>query len=145
MEDQPVEEAEPGRAWGIGHVAAGVDGGRGEHESWRSSCCALGTKQPLLYLEAVTAARGARELVDVARAAVASDDVDIAQPYDAYYDGVVNCVEINQCVGCTKSFLGDDAAVLAPSSDEEPASPRHRAGGASMAWRSTRRFSTNAP
>ena len=30
--------------------------------------------------------------------------------------GVVNCVEINQCVGCTrqffnKSFLGDDAAV----------------------------------
>ena len=32
--------------------------------------------------------RGARELVDVARAAVASD-VDIAQPFDAYYDGVV--------------------------------------------------------
>ena len=32
------------------------------------------------------------------------------------------CVEINQ------SFLGDDAAVLAPSSGEEPASPRHRAG-----------------
>ena len=32
--------------------------------------------------------RGARELVDVARAAVA-EDVDIAQPYDAYYDGVV--------------------------------------------------------
>ena len=43
------------------------------------------------------------------------------------------CVEINQCVGC--SFLGDDAAVLAPSSGEEPASPRHRAGVASMAWR----------
>ena len=59
-------------------------------------------------------------------------------------------VEINQCVGCTrqyftKSFLGDDAAVLTPSSGEELASPRHRAGGASMAWRSTRRFSTNAP
>ena len=32
--------------------------------------------------------RGARELVDVARAAVA-EDVDIAQPYDAYYDGVI--------------------------------------------------------
>ena len=36
--------------------------------------------------------------------------------------GVVNCVEINQCVGCTrqfftKSFLGDDAAVLARSSE----------------------------
>ena len=64
-------------------------------------------------------------------------------------DGVDDCVEINQCVGCTrqfftKSFLSDDAAVLAPSSDEEPASPRHRAGGASMAWRTTRRFSTNA-
>jgi len=38
---------------------------------------------------------------------------------------VLVCVEINQCVGCTrqfftKSFLGDDAAVLAPSSGEEP-------------------------
>ena len=38
---------------------------------------------------------------------------------------LVTCVEINQCVGCTrqfftKSFLGDDAAVLAPSSGEEP-------------------------
>ena len=37
-----------------------------------------------------------------------------------------------------KSFLGDDAAVLARSSGEEPASPRHRAGVASMAWRTTR-------
>ena len=61
------------------------------------------------------------------------------------------CVEINQCVGCkrrqffTKSFLGDDAAVLARASGEEPASPRHRAGVVSMAWRTTRRFSTNAP
>ena len=39
------------------------------------------------------------------------------------------CVEIKQCVGCTrkfftKSFLGDDAAALARSSGEEPASPR---------------------
>ena len=38
-----------------------------------------------------------------------------------------------------------DAAVLAPSSGDEPASPRHRAGVTSMAWRTTRRFSTNAP
>ena len=50
------------------------------------------------------------------------------------------CVEINQCVGCTrqfftKSFLGDDAAVLARSSGEEPASPCSRAGVAPMAWR----------
>ena len=57
--------------------------------------------------------------------------------------GVCFCVEINQCVGCTrpiftKSFLGDDAAVLARSSGEEPASPRHRAGVASIAWRTTR-------
>ena len=28
----------------------------------------------------------------------------------------------------TKSFLGDDAAVLAPSSGEEPVPPRYRAG-----------------
>ena len=32
---------------------------------------------------------------------------------------------------------------VAPSSGEEPAPPRHRAGVASMAWRSTRRFSTD--
>ena len=50
---------------------------------------------------------------------------------------VHNCVEINQCVG--------DAAVLAPSSGEELASRRHRAGVASMAWRTTRWFSTSAP
>ena len=53
------------------------------------------------------------------------------------------CVEINQCVGCTrqfftKSFLGDGATVLTRSSGEEPASPRHRAGIASTAWRTTR-------
>ena len=59
------------------------------------------------------------------------------------FDDVLTCVEINQCVGCTrqfftKSFLGDDAADLARSSGEEPASPRHRAGVASMAWRTTR-------
>ena len=64
-------------------------------------------------------------------------------------DGVDDCVEINQCVVrtrqfFTKSFLSDGAAVLARSSGEEPASPRHRAGVASMAWRTTRRFSTKA-
>ena len=58
----------------------------------------------------------------------------------ATWSAAVACisVEINQCVGCTrqfftKSFLGDDAGVLAPSSGEEPASPRHRAGAASIA------------
>ena len=57
---------------------------------------------------------------------------------------VAACVEINKCVGCMRSFLGDDAAVLARSSGEELASLRHRAGVASMAWRPTRRVSTNA-
>ena len=66
------------------------------------------------------------------------------------FQTVDDCVEINQCVGCTrqfftKSFLSDGAAVLARSSGEEPASPRHRAGVASMAWRTRRRFNTNAP
>ena len=36
-------------------------------------------------------------------------------------------------------------AALAPSCGEEPTLPCHRAGVASMAWRKTRRFSTNAP
>ena len=54
-----------------------------------------------------------------------------------------SCVEINQCVGCTrkfftKSFPGDDTAVLAPSDGEESTLPRRRAGVASMAWRTTR-------
>ena len=56
---------------------------------------------------------------------------------------VTRCVEINQCVGCTrqfftKSFLGDDAALLAESRRERPTRPRRRAGAASMAWRSRR-------
>ena len=54
----------------------------------------------------------------------APDDMSDAPYYTC--DDVARCVEINQCVGC------------------EPASPRHRAGVASMAWM-TRRFSTNAP
>ena len=65
-----------------------------------------------------------------------------------YLKGIGLC-RIFLFVGCTRQFftkscLGDDAAVLAPSSGEEPALPRHRAGVASMAWRSTRRFRTNA-
>ena len=65
------------------------------------------------------------------------------RPVSLLFCTIVACVEINQCVGCTrqfffKSFLGDDAADLARSSGEEPASPRHRAGVASMAWRTTR-------
>ena len=57
-------------------------------------------------------------------------------------DLVFTCVEINQCVRCTrqfftKSFLSDGVAALVPSSGEESASPCHRAGVASMAWRTT--------
>ena len=51
-------------------------------------------------------------------------------------------VEINRCVGC---ILGDGAAVLAESRRERSTPPRHRSGVASMAWRSTWRFRTDAP
>ena len=45
--------------------------------------------------------------------------------FDVHWLDVLACVEINQCVGCTrqfftKSFLGDDATVLAQSSGGEP-------------------------
>ena len=46
------------------------------------------------------------------------------------------CGNQTSASGCP--FLDDDAAVLARSSGEEPASPRHRAGVTSMAWRTTR-------
>ena len=36
-----------------------------------------------------------------------------------------------------RSHFSATATVLAPSSGEEPTSPRHRAGVASMAWRTT--------
>ena len=63
----------------------------------------------------------------VALPANAKIDVNnaMAREFSAY-----PCVEINQCVGC---------------SGEEPASPRHRAGVASMAWWSTQEISANAP
>ena len=51
------------------------------------------------------------------------DDEGIGGMFAEAEAAVVACVEINQCVGCT----------------------RHRAGLASMAWRTTRRFSTIAP
>ena len=38
------------------------------------------------------------------------------------------------------AFLGDDVVALAPSSGEEPASPRHRAGVASMACERAAKF-----
>ena len=55
----------------------------------------------------------------------------------------VICLEL--CGNQPVCRVHDDAAVLAPSSGEEPASPRHGADIMKMAWRSTRRFSANAP
>ena len=98
------------------------------------------------------AARSAKNLFDRDAMAHNLNAVDGCRSYLTLFGavgagvvGASTCVEINQCVGCTKSFLGDDSADLARSSGEEPASPRHRAGVASMAWRTTRRFRTNAP
>ena len=70
------------------------------------------------------------------------DAESLGIPDQDYNTNVKICVEINQCVGCTrqfftKSFLGDGVAVPAPSSGDKPAPPRHRAGVASMAWRTT--------
>ena len=87
--------------------------------------------------------RAMRIVVETARIQGAASLVDVSAAHIDACTYVGPCVEINQCVGCTS--LGDDAAVLALSSGEEPASPRHRAGVASMAWRSTRRVSTNVP
>ena len=42
---------------------------------------------------------------------------------------VQTCVEIDQCVGCTRQFF---------TKLRNPASLHHRAGVASMAWRTTR-------
>ena len=61
-----------------------------------------------------------RKDCDFASAKLVSSDIG-----GDYAKLVETCVEINQCVGCTrrfftKSFLGDDVAALAPSSGEEP-------------------------
>ena len=65
-------------------------------------------------------------------------------------DGVAEAVTADHKYGSfavweSTSASGDDAAVLIRSSGEELAPPRRRAGVASMAWRSTRRFSATAP
>ena len=72
-----------------------------------------------------------------------SDTQAWAAPSDFWRDSSYRLCGINQCVGAHDNasispFLGDGAAVLARSSGEEPASSRHRAGVASMAWRTTR-------
>ena len=86
------------------------------------------------------------ELLDEAIASLCYDArlLDACAYPDASYD-LCGKQPVRRAHFFTKSFLGDDAAVLARSSGEEPASPRHRAGVVSMAWRTTRRVSTNAP
>jgi hypothetical protein len=62
--------------------------------------------------------------------------------HKASYQGDVVALKKMSLVLCGNQPVhrvhGDDAAVLARSSGEEPASPRHRADIASMAWRTTR-------
>ena len=91
--------------------------------------------------------------VNMAKALLKTNTLDASDEGDREMENMmwaIICVEINECVGCTrqcftKSSLDENAAVPAPSSGDEPAPPRHRAGVASMAWRTTRRFSTNEP
>jgi serine/threonine protein kinase len=52
----------------------------------------------------------------------------------AMTDYVATCVEINQCVGCTKSFLGDDAALMTES-ESFKTHTRHAIEQASRRWR----------
>ena len=59
--------------------------------------------------------------------------------------GTKSALLYDQYEAVWKSLLGDGVAAPAPSSGEDPASSRHRAGVASMAWRSLRRFSMDAP
>ena len=68
----------------LGSVERKLDDRRREFRAHREKPLAAAVRRRALFSK-----RGAREIVDVARAAVSSDDVDIAQPYDAYYDGVV--------------------------------------------------------
>ena len=70
-----------------------------------------------------------------------TDKVIVCSTFIGLAIGVQELVEPSTAVWKSTSVsgaLGDDAAVLAPSSGEEPASPRHRADSASMAWRTTR-------
>ena len=67
----------------LGSVERKLDDRRREFRAHREKPLAAAVRRRALFSK-----RGARELVDVARSAVEAD-VEIAQPYDAYYDGVV--------------------------------------------------------
>ena len=70
------------------------------------------------------------------------DVVYAVTPFMFLFSGVRSCVEIKQCVGCTrqfftKSFLADDAAVLAETSGN--GLQRHTVELVSRRWRGGRR------
>ena len=67
----------------LGSVERKLDDRRREFRAHREKPLAAAVRRRALFSK-----RGARELVDVARAAVEAE-VDIEQPFDAYYDGVV--------------------------------------------------------
>ena len=105
------------------------------HNSSREAARAHGT----LATKPAPPTRSAKNLFDRDAMAHNLNAVDGCRSYLTLFGavgagvvGASTCVEINQCVGCI------DSADLARSSGEEPASPRHRAGVASMAWRTTR-------
>ena len=89
------------------------------------------------------AAPAARDAQGAAGAEAEVREAEVAAPRAAEHEEATGCVEINQCVGCTdNSSLSHFSATTLPCwlrKKKEPASPRHRAGVASMAWR------TNAP
>ena len=65
---------------------------------------------------------------------------------DVNDDGLTTLAELDDFLRDTYRAVWKSTSALGhPSSGEEPTSPRRRAGVASMAWRSTRRFRTNAP
>jgi hypothetical protein len=92
--------------------------------------------QPRSYHEAaqLQAVRQKIQRLRVQAAGAYHQDPDVYGDDGAWLGLRGSCFDLcgNQPV---RRMLSDDAAVLAWSSGEEPASPRHRAGVASMAWR----------
>ena len=128
MSPEPEEECLPASCTAAARASR-------SHSSSREAARAHGT----LATTTRASARSAKNLFDRDAMAHNLNAVDGCRSYLTLFGavgagvvGASTCVEINQCVGCI------DSADLARSSGEEPASPRHRAGVASMAWRTTR-------
>ena len=128
MSPEPEEECLPASCTAAARASR-------SHNSSREAARAHGT----LATTTRASARSAKNLFDRDAMAHNLNAVDGCRSYLTLFGavgagvvGASTCVEINQCIGCI------DSADLARSSGEEPASPRHRAGVASMAWRTTR-------